>query len=381
MRRILMLNNEFPPLGGGQGVFNELLLRRIAFDRPNLVVDLITASRAAQGYPVEQLAPHITIYRVPVNNIDIHHSRGVELLRYGFRGGLMASALARRHRYDLSMAYSAVPAGPISWWLRKRYGIPYLTRSPGVDIPGFEARYAALYPFLSPVIKTVWRAARWNIVSSEMHRDLMHKADPRSQPRIIPNGVDTKRFSLTPYRSPNSAPVILCVARLVKRKGIEVLLGAFSGLLKSGASARLRLVGQGDDEPFLKRRCQELGVADTVEFLGAAVREQMPGLYQTADLFVLASENEGMSNAALEALACGLPLVLTNVGGASELIAHNENGFIVPVGDSQALQTALERIVGSAELRQRMSAASRARSSRYSIDRVLDEYLELLEAT
>ncbi len=375
--RVLMLNNEFPPLGGGQGVFNELLLCVLAANHPEISIDLVTSSRAAEGYSRELFASNIQIYRVPVNNLDLHHARGIELLRYAARALRTSVRLAKEQRYDLCMAYSAVPAGPVALYLKKLFGIPYITRSPGVDIPGFEARYKFLYPILSPIIRRVWRGAEKNIVSSEMHAKLMIAADPSSNPVVIPNGVDTELFHPPPERN-NAISVILCVARLVKRKGVHVLLQAFAKLHTDGVDARLVIVGTGDEEENLKALADKLKISAQVDFRGVVARDEMPELYRNADIFVLPSENEGMSNAALEALASGLPLVLTDVGGAAELIAQGENGLVVPRGEVEKLTVALRKLLSDLTLRCSMGIRSRKLSEQFSAQRMVDRYIQLI---
>lgn len=387
--RILMLNNEFPPLGGGQGVFNELLLSVIAVYHPNIEVDLITASRASTGYVKEEFARNIQIYRVPVNNLDLHHARGVELLRFAARAVRVSGRLAKEQRYDLCMAYSAVPAGPVALYLKKYFGIPYITRSPGVDIPGFEARYKFLYPVLAPIIRKVWRGAKTNIVSSKMHAKLMLAADPLSNPVVIPNGVDTELFhpasqlhsasQLHPAsQRTNGTPTILCVARLVVRKGVHLLLNAFAQLRAEDVKARLVIVGTGDDEDNLRLLATKLGISHSVEFRGVVPRAEMPELYRNADIFVLPSENEGMSNAALEALASGLPLVLTDVGGTAELVTSSENGLIVPVGNCTAMSAALKVLLCDSALRLSMGINSRRKSEQFSAIQMVERYLHLM---
>src|SRR5438093_11864716 len=111
-----MLDNEFPPLGGGTGVVNYHLLREMsAYD--DLHVDLVTSSRTRSTYETEQFAPRIMIYKVPVNNKNVHHSSNQELLIYAWRGLLLSRSLLQQHRYDLSFAFAGVPAGAISYAL------------------------------------------------------------------------------------------------------------------------------------------------------------------------------------------------------------------------------------------------------------------------
>jgi phosphatidylinositol alpha-1,6-mannosyltransferase len=373
-----MLNNEFPPLGGGQGVFNQLLLEHISKRHPDIVVDLITASRSKADFSTEKFLANVTIHRVPVNNLDLHHARGIELIRYALRAAKVAGRLAKTAKYDLCLAFSAVPAGVVALWLKARFGIPYMTRSPGVDIPGFEARYKWLYPFLTPPIKAAWRHALRNIVSSEQNAELMSRVEPRANPMVIPNGVDTALFH--PASNDERVPTgrVLCVARLVKRKGVHLLLEAMRAVKSRCPTAKLTVVGTGDEEFWLRELARGLEINESVEFLGAVGRDAMPALYRSADIFALPSDNEGMSNAALEALASGLPLLLTDVGGSSDLVRDGGNGWIIPRGDSDGFAQRIVELVEHKTLWTEMARNSRARSAMFGIEAMLERYLGVI---
>ncbi len=137
--RILMLDNEFPPLGGGTGVINYHVLKEFG-GCPDVFVDLVTSSRSAHEFETEQFAERITIYKVPVDNHNIHHSSNRELLRYAWRGLEFSRKLIQQRAYTASLAFAGVPAGAISYMLKLLYGLPYLVSLQGPDVPGFEAR-------------------------------------------------------------------------------------------------------------------------------------------------------------------------------------------------------------------------------------------------
>ena len=133
--RVLMLNNEFPPLGGGTGTVNQALLRCFA-QVPGLEIDLITSARGTQREE-EKFAEHIRIFKVPVHNRNIHHAASRELLAYAARALPCALRHHRTHAYDFCFAWSAVPAGMVALALCRLTGLSYLVRVCGPDIPGF----------------------------------------------------------------------------------------------------------------------------------------------------------------------------------------------------------------------------------------------------
>lgn len=374
-----MFDNEFPPLGGGTGVVNFHLFQEFA-TYPEVTVDLVTSSRDRCRYEKERFTDRITIYKVPVHNQNIHHASNIELIRYSWRGLWQGRRLLKAHRYDLSFAFSGVPAGMLSYALNWTYGLPYLVSLQGPDVPGFEARYNYLYPLLTPWIKRMWRAASAVTAISQDQRDLALRTMSDLSMQIIPNGVDTATFRPSDRSHGRQDVVIVCVARLIARKGQEHLLRAFAALRsQSGQPLRLRLIGTGDDHDTLESLATELGVRDQVEFRGFVPREAMPAIYHESDIFVLPSQQEGMSIALLEAMASGLPVIVTEAGGTAELVSEGENGHIVPWNDVPALTKALGVLVGDAARRQQMGAVSCRRAASFGWPALARRYLDLCE--
>lgn len=164
----------------------------------------------------------------------------------------------------------------------------------------------------------------------------------------IPNGVDTQLFQPNPQRRPDPAlppRQIICVSRLHYAKGIDVLLHAWSRMMQAPAEWRahlkpqLSIVGEGDVRPQLERIAIALGIQDSVEFLG--VRNDIVARLQQAWGFVLPSRWEGMPNALLEAMACGLPCVATRVSGSEDVVKHGVNALMVEPEDPAEMAQAL----------------------------------------
>jgi glycosyltransferase involved in cell wall biosynthesis len=372
-----MLNNEFPPLGGGTGVVNYHLLQELA-SYQEVWVDLVTSSRSHRNYETERFAKQITIYKTPVDNRNIHHATNQELLRYSGRGLLKSCELLKQQRYDLSFAFAGVPAGAISYALKLSHNLPYLVSLQGADIPGFEARYNYLYPVLKPVLRRIWRNAGVVTAISKEHQRLAHQTMPELDIPIIYNGVDTQTFK--PFANFRQDPEInlLCVGRLIDRKGQHHLLRAFANLCAScDRPLRLILAGTGDAEKALKQLAADLGVAGRVNFIGFVARHDMQTVYPQADIFVLPSQNEGMSIALLEAMASGLPVIVTDTGGTAELVQEGLNGHIVPWADVSKLTEALAKLVANQEIRQCMGRGSRQIAERFSWPAITRAYLEL----
>ena len=377
---ILVLDNEFPPLGGGTGVINYHVMAEL--DRyENVQVDLVTSSRTKDQYEAEQFGMRGRIFRVPVDSKNIHHSSNVELLRYTFRGLRQAYHLMRQRPYDLCWAYATVPAGFIALALRLLTGLPYVLITQGPDIPWYERRYYSLYPILLPIIKLIWHYAAVVTAQSEASKRLVLKTSPRLPVKIIHNGVEIKRFAPTPetldQRGQRRPLTFACVGRLIERKGQHHLLQAADLLCRRGYAGQFRvlLVGGGDNEERLRDQCAQLNLQDTVTFAGVVARDDMPQQYAEADVFVLPSYNEGMSVALLEALASALPVIATETGGTAELI--RDNGLVVPWADPDALADALETFLHTPEACREMGQRSHRIAEMFSWEATARAYLDL----
>jgi glycosyltransferase involved in cell wall biosynthesis len=374
--RILMVNNEYPPLGGGTGVVNQHILAEWA-ERDDVLVDLVTSSVLEDGYDSEELTPRIRLHRVPVDRPNIHHAGNRELLTYAWRSMRYARERLSPKDYDLCFAFCSVPAGGTAYALWRLYELPYIVRVSGPDIPGFENRYRWLYPILTPVVRRIWANARAVIAKCETERQQCQAVFPGLPVTIIANAVDADLFqpSHTP-RSPDQPVRILAVGRLIERKGQHHLIEATRLLRDRGQRGfEVVLAGTGDGEAALKAQAAQAGLEGVVRFLGFVPREEMPETYVSADIFVLPSFNEGMSVALLEAMASGLPVVVTPTGGTDELL--DGNGLLVPWADTAALANALGNLIGSPELRAAQGRCSRELALQRTWPSTAQAYLDL----
>lgn len=372
--RILMLNNEFPPLGGGTGTVNRALLQHWA-RVPELEIDLITSALGTRA-EMEQFAERVRIFKVPVNNRNIHHSSNRELLTYAARALLLAWQRQRARAYDLCLAWSALPAGAVACALRAGMGLRYLLRVCGPDIPGFELRYGPLYPLLAPIIRAAWRGADVVIAKCEREAQMIRAVDRGVNITLIPNGVQVAAFDAATI-SDTGALRVLCVARLIERKGQHHLIQAIKRLVDQGIDVTLELVGTGDAHAANQAQARALGIADRVHFAGYVPREEIARHYAAAHVFVLASYNEGMSVATLEAMAAGLPVVVTRTGGTDELVSEGVTGLTFAWADVDALTAHLARLARDRAFARALGAAARAHAQNFSWDGVASTYLKL----
>lgn len=386
--KILFLNYEYPPLGGGAANATAYLLDE--FSRmPDIEVDLVTSS-VDEAYHRETIGDRIVIHRLPIgkNAKNLHFQSVKDLLTYGWKSYGFARGLLREGKYDLIQAFFTVPCGAVAKKLHRESGVPYVVSLRGSDVPGYSDRFGFLYPFLRPIVRRIWRDAAAVVSNSQGLKELALRTDPQRAIDVIPNGVDVRHFvpvfgndekhsRLTKGALP-TVHLTLGASRVTDRKGIHYLIEAID-LLKSEFVFSLKVIGEGNAKERLEKMVRERGLESQVSFVGRIPREDTLPYYQEADVFVLPSLNEGMSNAMLEALACGLPIVTTRTGGAEELVCEGVNGLLVKHADAQDLARALRTLAQDAELRERMGRESRALAETMSWEGVARQYVEMYD--
>jgi glycosyltransferase involved in cell wall biosynthesis len=228
--------------------------------------------------------------------------------------------------------------------------------------------------------RLTWRLADvWTANAEAVARVLVAREGlTRDRIAVIPTSVDTVRFSPQHgggFRTEldiGDEPLLLSVARLDPLKGHRTLLEAFSHITKVRPLAVLVLVGEGAERATLEAQASTLGLTARVRFTGG-LADVRPAL-ASADVFVLSSDAEGMPGAVLEAMAMGLPVVATDVGGTSEALDGGSAGVLVPPRDPQALAAAVAALLDAPERRRALGARGRALvAERYSVEHVVDE--------
>ncbi len=299
--------------------------------------------------------------------------------------------LMRRGKFDLVHTHTS-KAGILGRLAARVAGVPYIVHTPhGHVFSGYAGRIATS----GFVLLERWAANLADrivgLTDQEIREHLDRKIGRREQFVSIPSGVEIDRFSREPVASqrhavrrtlglPASACIIGSVGRLEPIKGHRVLLDAFLSLAPRFPDLYLTLAGDGQLLPELRQEAARSDVASRVRFLGW--RDDLPAVLRAFDVFAFPSLNEGMGIALLEAMAAGLPIVASSVGGIPEVLGRGEAGLLVEAGSAAALAEGLERLLLDPALRARASNAAKERARRYSVEAMLTRieilYRELL---
>ena len=255
--------------------------------------------------------------------------------------------LRRGNGFDLIDAHFAYPDGYAATLLGSWLKVPVT-----ITLRGTEVRLARTRLGRRLITTALARASGVFAVAEALKRHAMELGIEESRIRVIGNGVDTDKFRPVPRGEarrqlglPPDAPILITVGGLVERKGFHRVIECLPELKKSFPDLRYLIAGgagpEGDFGSVLRKMISDLGLADSVHLLGQIAPDRLKIPLSGADAFVLATRNEGWANVLLEAMACGLPVIATDVGGNAEVISRPELGTLVPFGDRHALERAI----------------------------------------
>jgi glycosyltransferase involved in cell wall biosynthesis len=260
-----------------------------------------------------------------------------------------------------------------------------------ITLRGTEVRHAADPALRQRLVKALTGATRIFTVSDSLRRLALELGVPAERVQVVANGVDADKFypvdravARARYKLPAGAKVLITVGGLVERKGFHRVIELLPALLQRFPDLHYLIVGgasaEGDWGPRLQQQVADLGLQERVHFLGTVAPDALREPLSAADVFVLSTRNEGWANVLLEAMACGLPVVTTDVGGNAEVVARSALGTVVPFDDSAALQEALSDALGRQWDRDGIIAYARDNGWDKRIALLVAEFTRLAEA-
>lgn len=377
MQNILMINYEFPPVGGGGGVATYYIARELC--RKGYDVSVLTSRFGSQRWC--ETLENIRVYRAPVLRKRRDYCSVLEMATFILSSIPMLFFLLLTRHYDLIHVFFGVPSGPLGYLAKKIFGVPYLIRMGGGDVPGFRPfQYKKLYKILTPFLNILWRNAEFLVANSDGLCKMASGVFPDLPMCVIPNGVDTRRFTNGQRRVPAPLVRVLFVSRLIRRKGLQFLIEAIPQIVQHAQFPFvIKVVGDGPDKETFLQQVNASGVGEYIRFYGYVEHADLPRYYWDADIFVLPSLAEGMPNVVLEAMGSGLPVVATRVAGSEELVQDGENGFLVESKDVEALAQALITLINHSDLREQMGKGAKIMARRYTWNIVTEQYALLYE--
>jgi teichuronic acid biosynthesis glycosyltransferase TuaC len=392
--RLVVFSSLFPHPGQpNAGLFVRERMFRVARHLP-LVVVAPTPWFPFQGL-IRLFRPHYrpaAPYFEVQDGIEVYHPKffAIPVLLRKLDGLSMALSslwtmvkLRRRNRFNLIDAHFAYPDGYAATLLGKWFGVPVTITIRGTEVPLSKTNRRPL------LIKALKQADRIFSVADSLKQHVQSLGVEADKIRVVGNGVDTSKFYLKDKADqrqklciPEDAKVLISVGGLVERKGFHRVIEQLPALRRRFPNLLYLIVGgesaEGNIRPQLEQQVADLGLHETVKFMGVVKPLDLKCYLSAADIFVLATRNEGWANVFLEAMACGLPVVTTDVGGNGEVVCREGLGIIVPFGDGEALATAIAKALSHPWDRKAITAYAKENSWDQRVEVLIEEFANLV---
>lgn len=372
---ILMWPNFFYPKVGGVATVVENLGKQLV----SLGINVVVVTEAFENAPAEEETTwggkvFRIAFPVPESDIGKQSKPFVDQLE-----GIILSNeidLIHIHLLDIQSYYGNL--------LIRRQQRPLVLSLHGSDIFHFKLKSAFVQEESIRIVKS---ATQIISCSYALGKALGEHVPNPPKVRIIPNGVDLNEFSQTTKAflpemleiSTRKSFCILAVGRLVPLKGFDLLIKAIGILWKSKKISNIILiiVGDGEERENLQTLVDNLGLTKQITFVGQVSRPLIVSLFKFCDLFVIPSRTEGFGLAMLEAMAAGKPIIGTRTGGIPEILQHEENGWLVPPDNPEALSEAILYAYYEEELRQRFGSNNREKVLAYDWNYIVKDYISI----
>ena len=323
-KRILMLNYEFPPLGGGASPVSYEIAK--GYVKLGHSVDVVTMG--FKGLPSFEKKDGINIYRVKCLRTKKEICHPWEQLTYIISAKRFLKQHMKTHSYDINHTHFIIPTGIISLWLKKKYNLPYIVTSHGSDVLGYNNKrsFKYIYPLVKKQWKEVIREAKIIITPSNFLKTKIKELTKEGKFKVIPNGIDKNKFK--PMKKEKK---ILVVARLFENKGVQDILDALKPIsyeLKQKVW-KVDIVGEGPYRNFLENKSKRNNLEDLVKFHGWIDNnsKKMKELYGKASIFISASWFESFGLVILEAMQAECYCLVSDIPGYKQLDLGKEHYF------------------------------------------------------
>lgn len=319
-----------------------------------------------------------------IEGIDVHRYDAL----FRFYGFLVTTPMRKllTTKADIIHAYGFyITTSLVAMMAAKHRSIPFLltANDATVSLYGSAAKRVCSNMYNQTLGKLlIQNSARVIAVSRTNAEDLVKSGVTEQKITVIPNGIKLERFLDGTSKSiEKNGPIILCVGRISEDKGIDCLIRAAQSVVESFPQARFLIVGE--DYGYLgklRALVNNLNIKKSVIFTGRLTDNQLVDVYRSADVFVLPSELEAFGIVVIEAMASGVPVIVSNCGGMKDIVKDGTNGFLFDVGDARQLAEKIMLFLSDEELRTKLASDGKETVMKsYTIEKVVDKLEELYE--
>jgi glycosyltransferase involved in cell wall biosynthesis len=365
--KILVLIHEFPPVGGGGGRAAQDICSGLA--RRGHSVTVLTAH--LRGLPRREVVAGVRILRLPSLRREAFRAGLLPMGAYLLAGLGAGLRLIRRERPDLIHVHFAVPAGALAWLLARLTGLPYVLTVHLGDVPGgVPEKTGRWFRWVYPFTRPIWRNARRVIAVSEYTRRLARQHYP-VEAEVIYNGVDLDAVTVSPLE-PEGTPRIVFAGRFVPQKDPLQIVRSLAEL--KGLDWQCVLIGDGPLRAQVAEEIHAQGLQERFTLTGWLTPEEVAAWLARSDVLFMPSRSEGLPVVGVQALASGLALVVSDIGGFVDIVEEGRNGFLIDRARPEGFSAALRRLLSDPDRLRECKRASRAKAAAFDLKGVVERY-------
>jgi len=369
--RILTLIHEFPPIGGGGG--------RAAYDICKGLVargDQVTVLTAhMQGLPFEEFRDGIHLVRISSYRRETFGASFLTMLAFIISGLWTGYRLIRLERPDILHTHFAVPSGALAWILSILTGTPYILTAHLGDVPGgVPEKTGKWFRWIKPFTYPIWKHAKKVVAVSEHTRQLALRHYPVNV-QVIHNGADVRSLSPSNIKL-NKPPRLVFAGRFMPQKNPFAIIQILAQL--KDLDWKCSMLGDGPLFEDVKREIQKAGMGERFDLSGWVTPEVVLSRFSESDILFMPSLSEGLPVVGVQALAAGLAIAASDIGGFLDLVDNGVNGYLIDVRDVPGFTRALREMISNPEVLFRFREASVKKSHQFDIQKIVDQYQSVL---
>jgi glycosyltransferase involved in cell wall biosynthesis len=365
--RILVLNHEFPPVGGGGGRAAESICQALAMRGHE--INVLTAH--INDLPREEQRDGYHIIRIPSLRTQPFRANFLSMIAYVLLGLWAGLGIIRVFQPDVIHVHFAVPAGALAWMLSKLTRVPYVLTAHLGDVPGgVPEKTSDWFRWVFPITRWIWRDASTRVAVSEYTRmlALKHYAE---EILVIPNGVEVN--SVTPSSiQVNDPPVIVFAGRFMEQKSPLQVIQTLNEI--KDIPWKCMMLGDGPLMPDVKKSVTDLGLEHRFVLTGWVTPDEVMKHFDRSDILFMPSLSEGLPVVGVQALAKGLAIVASRVGGFVDLVDENQNGYLIEMGDKEGFKTRLQDLLKNPSRLLSLRQASLEKVKSFDITYIAEQY-------
>ena len=366
--KILVLNHEYPPVGGGGGKVSQDIAEGLVRNGHKVYV------LSSLIYPEARVENRngVTIHRLFCRRKYAYKARLLDMAIFVFASIVYGYRFIKKENPDLIHAHFAVPAGAAAWVLAKITHKPFLITAHLGDVPGgVPEKTGKIFRFIFPFTKPIWRDAVKIIAVSEYTKQLAKKSYPSVSIQVIPNGVNVKEIGSGTIKI-NNPPQIVYAGRFVEQKNPIQIVRTLASI--ADLPWHCILIGDGPLHEIVQEEIHKTGLKNRITLVGWVDPTHVINYFMKSDILFMPSLNEGLPVTMVHAMATGLALIVSDVGGCRELIQNDINGYLVNPNHPEEFSKVMRSLLINPQKLLAIRQGSRKSADYYDINKIVDSY-------